>query len=554
MRQHEPKPVGLCEDLPLSRRVQLAVLAHIRHTHTRYDQLLRETRWEYARRVVEQLCLDIIVRWRGDEETGRDQLDEILREVVVISDSEEEDSDDSDQEPTGSSSDDSQGISRSGDDTPRDPADQPVTLGHPGSRPPPQGTEHPAEGEIDAQTLHERIASRNEQRGFKRYRAWEMALQRNRGQLEASDATVQTPARLVQDARASVIPEETGSAAAFAGSVPNSNGFVPPQSHWSQPSQSYTGSQSGPPSMSLNGQALSASDDRVPWTPVVRRVSPSTHRLEDMLVRSIEPASPENPNHPSSFMRSQQNLAELSSPSRYGMPYRPAQGHDPRPWNTSGPIERPLFSERSHQEVLSPSSRPVDHGLDHNSGYGYPLQYNNSAASRLRSPVPGPQPQMTGMSNMSNRTVVVNAPRPGERLNPVYMEDRGGFFERVQTPSNGAGHPNSATLERSRQWMSQGPNRMSGAARGDAWDETPRLVGRDRRDLDVEMAPLPPVGAFPSEPGFNMVREGYPLPAQPSWSHEAGYNRSPQPTLGHGPAIAAPAYNGSFEHRGAADV
>lgn len=77
--------------MSLSRRVQLAVIAHIRHTHTRYDLLLRETSWENARKAVESLCLDILVKWRGDEETGRDQLDEVLREIVVISDTEEED-------------------------------------------------------------------------------------------------------------------------------------------------------------------------------------------------------------------------------------------------------------------------------------------------------------------------------------------------------------------------------------------------------------------------------------------------------------------------------
>lgn len=78
-------------DLPLSRRVQLAVVAHIRHTLTRYDKLLRETDWASARKAVEPVCLDILVKWRGDEETGRDQLDEVLREVVVITDSEDSD-------------------------------------------------------------------------------------------------------------------------------------------------------------------------------------------------------------------------------------------------------------------------------------------------------------------------------------------------------------------------------------------------------------------------------------------------------------------------------
>ncbi|KAK3943501.1 hypothetical protein QBC46DRAFT_377262 [Diplogelasinospora grovesii] len=90
-------PVGLASDITLSRRVQLAVLAHIRHTHTRYDQLLRETSYVNARKAVEGLCLDFLVKWRGDEETGRDQLDEILCEVVVISDTEsDEDGDETD--------------------------------------------------------------------------------------------------------------------------------------------------------------------------------------------------------------------------------------------------------------------------------------------------------------------------------------------------------------------------------------------------------------------------------------------------------------------------
>ncbi|ETS78743.1 hypothetical protein PFICI_08596 [Pestalotiopsis fici W106-1] len=91
--------VGMAGDLPLSRRVQLAALSHIRHTMTRYDDLLREgQKWENARKAVEQPCLDIIVKWRGDEETGRDQLDEILREVIEISDDEDSDEDSTEEE------------------------------------------------------------------------------------------------------------------------------------------------------------------------------------------------------------------------------------------------------------------------------------------------------------------------------------------------------------------------------------------------------------------------------------------------------------------------
>ncbi|KAI0156602.1 hypothetical protein GGR57DRAFT_511519 [Xylariaceae sp. FL1272] len=87
--------VGLAETITLARRVQLAALAHIRHSLTRYDELLRESDWANARKAVEKPCLDIIIKWRGDEETGRDQLDEILREVIEISDTEGESEDES---------------------------------------------------------------------------------------------------------------------------------------------------------------------------------------------------------------------------------------------------------------------------------------------------------------------------------------------------------------------------------------------------------------------------------------------------------------------------
>lgn len=103
------KPKVGTSDLPLHRRVQLAVLAHIRHVHTRYDQLLKETEWSKARKAVEKICLDILVKWRGDEETGRDQLDDILREVVVISD-ESDDSEDSEDDEDGSESSDSDSV------------------------------------------------------------------------------------------------------------------------------------------------------------------------------------------------------------------------------------------------------------------------------------------------------------------------------------------------------------------------------------------------------------------------------------------------------------
>src|SRR6266516_5238667 len=89
------KKVGTAMELTLSRRAQLAVLAHIRHTYTHYDSLLRTESWQTAREQIEQACLYLLVKWRGDDDNGADDMEYILQEVIVISDDEEEDDDES---------------------------------------------------------------------------------------------------------------------------------------------------------------------------------------------------------------------------------------------------------------------------------------------------------------------------------------------------------------------------------------------------------------------------------------------------------------------------
>ncbi|KAK0705241.1 hypothetical protein B0H67DRAFT_613675 [Lasiosphaeris hirsuta] len=182
-------PVGLAPDQPLSRRVQLAVLAHIRHTHTRYDQLLNETTWAHARKAVEPLCLDILVKWRGDEETGRDQLDEILCEVVVISDSESDDDDeDEDEDEEGECSDTSvpedamdQETIPSGPLVPLTPSKTTRSRGE--GRP--RGSRHRMPNWQARREAKKDEKAKKAQRGFSRYkaardRAWEHALERQR--------------------------------------------------------------------------------------------------------------------------------------------------------------------------------------------------------------------------------------------------------------------------------------------------------------------------------------------------------------------------------------
>ncbi|CAL5870006.1 uncharacterized protein PFLUO_LOCUS4239 [Penicillium psychrofluorescens] len=81
--------VGTAAELPLARRAQLAVVAHIRHVYTAYDSLLKTTSFQEARTSVEQPTLAKLVEWRGDDENGRTALEDVFREVIVISDDED---------------------------------------------------------------------------------------------------------------------------------------------------------------------------------------------------------------------------------------------------------------------------------------------------------------------------------------------------------------------------------------------------------------------------------------------------------------------------------
>lgn len=88
--------VGTAEEIPLVRRAQLSVVAHIRHSYTNYDKLLRQLPYNEARHTVEQPTLKKLIEWRGNEndqtEASRQAVDEAVREVVVLSDEESSES------------------------------------------------------------------------------------------------------------------------------------------------------------------------------------------------------------------------------------------------------------------------------------------------------------------------------------------------------------------------------------------------------------------------------------------------------------------------------
>lgn len=141
-----------------------------------------------ARKAVEPVCLDVLVKWRGDEETGRDQLDEILREVVIITDSEDSDesSDEDDSSDEGELSSASSGeISNPSSRTRMRPACQHVLAATSIASTSEDMRLQPMEP--TASMLHPRTGSslpryqreKREQRGFKRYQAaWDQALRR----------------------------------------------------------------------------------------------------------------------------------------------------------------------------------------------------------------------------------------------------------------------------------------------------------------------------------------------------------------------------------------
>lgn len=196
---HGEPTVGLQPNIPLSRRVQLAVLAHVRHTHTRYDQLLKETTWMNARKVVEPVCLDVLIRWRGDEETGRDQMDEILREVVIITDSEGE-SDSSDEEDT--SDEEGEVTSASSEEVPslpvfhnqQRPAAQNPRLVQTNDPSPSQGPQQDNNNAISSRTRSKADPNKKAQRGFKRYQAaWEDAVHRREERPASGPNLASTP-------------------------------------------------------------------------------------------------------------------------------------------------------------------------------------------------------------------------------------------------------------------------------------------------------------------------------------------------------------------------
>ncbi|KAF2829431.1 hypothetical protein CC86DRAFT_286796 [Ophiobolus disseminans] len=81
--------VGNAIELPLARRVQLAVVAHIRHLYTDYDKILKTGSWMEARQQVEHVSLAKLKEWRDESGAQSNEVEDTFREVIVLDDDDE---------------------------------------------------------------------------------------------------------------------------------------------------------------------------------------------------------------------------------------------------------------------------------------------------------------------------------------------------------------------------------------------------------------------------------------------------------------------------------
>lgn len=221
---------------------------------------------------------------------------------------------------------------------------------------------------------------RRNQRGFKRYRAWEEAIRRNR------------------DVRGSSTAMETDT------------GSYPVHSH-QQPLQSI-------PSMQpVYGTASAAAASR-PMTP------PS----QDVPLPSIETMSPQ-PMEPSFVRRiSLRGTAETQHPDTWDQPQYQA--------NIPG----------RNANIMAPSGSVMQYSGPPPLAPAYPYQapYGTAVHMRASRQVSGAQPLgpngpsqaafWQAQGSTAAHRIIMDVNRPGERSNPIVMEDRGGFYERVTQP------------------------------------------------------------------------------------------------------------------------
>jgi hypothetical protein len=391
--------------------------------------LLKETTYVNARKAVESLCLDILVKWRGDEETGRDQLDEILCEVIVISDSESDDSgsDDDDEESsdTSSSAEEipergmvSNGLAGRATLPPAEPS-APLSIPTFRGEGPSRATLAP-QG-VKKASHRDRKAAKWAQRGFGRYQAardqaWHQAVERQR---LGNDQSVLSGRFTPVDGSTTNRPQQWHSGepgALNSGLATVRSGIEPPPCVQRGP---YRASLPPVESRYVSGSARSYADDlqstvppaayRMPqgtriqrdspsrgFEPVVRprppldnvseleRVSHHGQDLKDLLVPSIEPRSPDLSHFP---------------------PRSPFPNHQPGP-GFARVAEGPVRASASVLTGEATTSRGVQN-IYHDEGF-VKLPLRSDASRMPAAPDPGLEPFILVRSQPMHTTTAVD--------------------------------------------------------------------------------------------------------------------------------------------------
>lgn len=385
-------PVGLSTENTLARRAQLAALAHIRHSHTRYDELLREMTWNDARKVVQPACCDVLVKWRGDEETGRDQLEEILREVVVISDSEDEGAAEDEYPDVLSKLAAAESRRRRYASTVHRRTASTATLQEGTAA---MNASRPIAPGANGGPTAERI----QRRGFKRYaamqQAWDDALKRLcEGQPRPPPPPQDTAPRSEEQPTVSFCP----------GTRPRPPDTAPRSEEQPNVSRFGTGARDDPSRFDLRGGAPS-SNGYVPRPadPAGRRPCAEVYDVAQVPPAGLHQAAPTVDGLQDMVVRSVEESGQYTSEQQ---PYGRAGLVGPGGFNL-GPSS---FQGRAQGAPPGPSAAAPP-----------PWRRNEPWPSREHA-VPD--------------RIVVNTALPGSRVNPILMEDRGGFYERVATLPN----------------------------------------------------------------------------------------------------------------------
>lgn len=172
------------------------MVAHIRHIYTDYDRLLKTTSFHEARSLVEEPTLAKLVEWRGDDENGKKVLEDVFREVIVISDD-----DDSDTEEVASSALLNRGhsleiISVSSNTRAEELHARPVYHKSSSLQGSLQNISDNDEAPPGYRFITGTTKSKVDRRGFSRYQAWDRAVNRYRNEAQNRNAAMANQDRL----------------------------------------------------------------------------------------------------------------------------------------------------------------------------------------------------------------------------------------------------------------------------------------------------------------------------------------------------------------------